>query len=89
MKIKDFEALFPLKAMVTQEIIDNANIMDTRNCIGALTLKSVLPKYTDSLEWGAISGNIITDEGIVHISTFKLVDMMMVKEPQEVTFVLI
>lgn len=43
MDIEQIKALFPLKARITKEIIRQSNIMVATNCIGALTLKSVLP----------------------------------------------
>ena len=84
---QEIKSLFPLKAMITQEIIDNARLYNTKRCIGALTLKSVVPD--DSVDWGDLSGYIESDEySRVWITTRGRVSMMDVIKPQEVTFIL-
>ena len=87
-----FIALFPLKATITQEIIDKANIMDEYNCIGALTLKSVIPDTYDfhhKLAWGCDCGLQGIYKKPVLLTTLEGINMMNVKTPQEVTFVVV
>ena len=80
-------SLFPMEAYITQEIIDNSSRYLTKKCIGALTLKTILPEeFKDKASWGdtktqeVIPGYIITtEEGI---------SMMDVIEPQKVTFII-
>jgi len=81
--------LFPITADITQDIIDNSQIYDTRKCIGANTLKSCVPvelhKY---IEWGASTGSIdmYISNVYVIISTTEDIDMMNVISPTTVTF---
>lgn len=90
MTVEEIKALFPLKAMITQDIIDNSDVNDCTDCIGANTLKSVLPeelkKYAQwciTYEWGKYG----TDE-LICITTIEGVDMMKITEPMEVTFII-
>lgn len=49
-----FKSLFPLNGIVTQDIIDTADIDDIHNCIGAKTLKLALPKkFHKYIVWGS------------------------------------
>ncbi len=91
MTVRRFKKLFPLKAMVTQEIIDAANIDSSSYCIGALTLKSLFPTQWSS--WARTDGHISIKEGrsmeqYIPLRTMGDVDMMEIKEPTEVTFML-
>ena len=79
--------LFPLKATITQEIIDNAKLHNRFKCIGALTLKSVIPEGNPS--WGNTIGSIGVSGGErIVLTTEEGIEMMCVKQPREVTFIL-
>lgn len=90
-----YKSLFPLKGIITQDIIDNANISSINNCIGSLTLKAALGDNIDLLDcsgglWGNSYGsNHIKDGGFVRITTTDGVEMMGVNKPMEVTFIVI
>lgn len=98
---KEIISLFPLKARITEEIIERANIYNTRSCIGALTLEEALSKYSItqfSIGWGTKKGALISTAGYfttdpecnpIQISTEEEIDMMKVLYPEEVTFVVI
>ncbi len=93
MNTEQIKALFPLKAMVTQEILDSAIVLSSSRCYGALTLKSVLPdELKNSISWfdkeGLLSNSleeqdfyITTQEGVEFLSGDKIV--------REVTFILV
>lgn len=96
MNTKQIKSLFPIKAMITQEIIDNAEKMSGTKCFGALTLKSVLPsELHQSIVWLNKSGLILKDSEKVcetqdfFITTEEEVSFMLVDEPQEVTFIFV
>lgn len=89
--IEEIKSLFPLKANVTKEILNKANIWDYEGCIGALTLQSVLPeKFKAQATWCMFTGSItIGDESnSTSITTEGLIDMMEIKSPREVTFII-
>lgn len=83
--------LFPIKGYLTQEIIDKADIGNTANCRGALTLKAALGdnlKYfkQDSM-WGAITGTVsVISGGEFDITTKEGINFMTTNEPQDVLF---
>ncbi len=92
MNTEQIKALFPLKAMVTQEIIDEADMLSSSHCYGALTLKSVLPdELKEDVCWfnreGLLSDS--TEEQDFRITTEEDVAFLYTKEPQEVTFIFV
>jgi hypothetical protein len=85
---QEIKALFPLKANITEEIINTATLLDTSRCIGAKTLQSVLPKEL-KVDWGVYYGDIIVDdEQRIQITTTEQINMMSIKLPQSVTFII-
>lgn len=88
MNTEQIKALFPLKAMVTQEIIDSAKLMNPLKCIGALTLKSVFPEELKELvSWGVTdTGDTLKNWGLI-VTTEEGFDFMEIKNPCEVTFI--
>lgn len=91
MNKEEFELLFPLEAEITQDIIDQADITYLRKCIGALTLKKILkdhiPEYLlDTIFWYDTLGGIF--EIGVDITTSTKIEMMEVREPTKVTFII-
>jgi hypothetical protein len=91
----DIKTLFPLKAEITQEIIDGANTYSVTKCIGAKTLRTAVESKTNTvfstfaITWGSHSGNIETETSPLNIGTEEDINMMRVTEPQTVTFKLI
>lgn len=82
-------AWFPKKAKITQEIINEAKLYRSNLCIGALTLKTILPdEYKDKASWGIFTSFGTFPKDNIVITTDDNVDMMMVKEPREVTFII-
>jgi hypothetical protein len=91
----NFKKIFPLDVEVSQSIINKANIDDTENCIGALSLKEALSKddrkLFQRLGWGTEKGHqYIKDIGEVVIKSYneegKIIDMTEVVKPFKVTF---
>jgi len=90
MKKQEIINLFPITANITQEIIDKAYLGDIRKCIGALTLKTVIPE--NDVIWGVESGGIYPNEvgeQAVKITTVEKTNMTDVTKPQEVTFIMV
>jgi uncharacterized protein (DUF1919 family) len=89
-----FRSLFPLKGMITQEIIDNSDRYCSNNCVGALTLKAALGENFELIcvnvgLWIDVTGYVLTkDNYTTRLKTLEEIPMMKVLEPQEVTFVL-
>lgn len=89
MRKEQIVALFPLKARITKEIIESAKVFNARNCIGALTLKSVLPdELKGSASWGSRSSCSTFERFGLIVTTEEGIDMMEVKNPRNVTFIL-
>lgn len=89
MKKSEIKAMFPLKAMVTQEIIDSARIFSTSQCIGAKTLRSVLPdELKNHVSWAVTDSDGTFGNLGFNVTTIEGFDMMNIKEPCEVTFIL-
>ena len=89
MNKEQIKALFPLKAKVTKEIIEEAQILNSRKCIEALTLKSVLPEKLKSLaSWGTVNTANTFLKYDLTVTTIERVNMMTIKEPCTVTFIL-
>lgn len=92
-KADKFKALFPLKGNITKTILKTADRDDIEKCVGALTLKAALKKNINLLNykqcyWGVIDGtNTAGNERFV-IGTEGKIDMMRVRKPQKVTFIL-
>ncbi len=90
--MKPLSEVFPLKGFITQEIIDKSNVNDTSNCIGTNTLKEALGENTnlfDYIGWARHSGaNSSIEKGSIRITTVEGIDLMEVKRPQEVTFII-
>lgn len=101
MKVLDIKKLFPITVEVTQEIINSAFIMNSEKCIGALTLKSILPSENKKTTFWGVSGGGIWKKGVTTQQSFddtalllidsvdengKPINMMYIKEPQTVTF---
>lgn len=84
----EFKALFPLKGIVTQDIIDNANVLSVVKCIGAQSLRNALPeKFKNYTSWGKVDGTMTIGLDYLTVGTIENIDMMEVKKPIEVTFV--
>lgn len=64
--LEEIKSLFPCDIQVTQEIIDIANTHDIWNCIGALTIKSILSKEQKKYfnGWGVTDGEFDTIETV-------------------------
>ncbi len=84
-----FVALFPIKAEVTQEIINQSDPFDTKTCVGALTLKRAVPDIikTNYWGWGDLEGTVIIDGKSVIIGTEEGQYMMEIRKPTSVTFI--
>ncbi len=92
MTSEKIKALFPIKAQITQEIIDKSRTLNIYDCIGAKTLQSVIPPCQVRIFWGLDSGGIVHDtfkpDFQIEITTKEGVDMMGITKPQEVTFII-
>lgn len=87
---EDIQALFPIKAEVTQEILDTSNVGSIHQCNGAKTLQSVLkleePWY---VHWGDRQGYIANKENynlFIEVTTDEDISFMSITEPTTVTF---
>lgn len=97
MNRKEIEALFPRKARITEQIIRDADIMDADHCIGARTLKAVLPPEIspENVSWIGYTGAIEstdpadTEDPDVVITTLEGVRFPLAVEEQDVTFIAI
>ena len=89
-KKQRIEDMFPLEAEITQEIIDTADTYNVEDCIGAKTLKAAITKIGISadISWGTTCGYILSPYQLC-ITTKENIDMMKVKTPQKVTFIII
>lgn len=86
---EEFKSLFPIKAKITQEIIDTAELYDNKNCIGAKALREVLPeKFKLKADWGADNTVILIEGYRVYLTTEERINLMKVTEPMDVTFIL-
>ena len=85
MTTEEIKALFPIKAKVTRNIIKSSIIENSKNCIGANTLKSALlgKMLDDKVRWMWQSGFI----DCVRITTVEGIDFMCIRKPTEVTFI--
>lgn len=83
---QEIASMLPMTVVVTQEVIDSADVNDTLNCIGVKTLRAVIPNLEGKLiRWGRDQGFIrFTDDISIYFKTD--VDMMDISEPQKVTF---
>lgn len=94
-----YKALFPLKVMVTQEMIDEGSIdlQDPNTCIGARALRAALGDNVSMLGdnthmgiWGHSDGrHFLADKSHVVIDSFigdKKSSMVSIKVPVEVEF---
>lgn len=89
MNSETIKSLFPLKAKVTQEIIKKANISISSNCIGALTLKSVLPEDLHRhIHWGCWNGVYCDLLNYIEITTENGADFMDMTKETDVVFIL-
>lgn len=87
--IEQIKALFPLKAKVTKEIINNSDTSETFNCIGANTLKQALPQSNETeVLWGNWSGNVYVNNQSFEVTTKENLMFMGVKEEIEITFII-
>jgi hypothetical protein len=92
MSSQEIQSLFPLKAEITQEIIDRSNVKDLYNCIGANTLRKALTTLGvyEHIGWMNLSGAIkLSEKQSLPISTKEEVRMVSVKKPQTVTFIIV
>lgn len=84
-------ALFPVKARLTKEILDNSDTIISTNCPGANTLKSVLPaELHKNICWLSVTGYIIM-YGVgsdICITTSEAVEFISATEEQDVTFII-
>jgi hypothetical protein len=83
------KALFPIKVKITKEIIEEGrkSLWDTSRCIGALTLKSVLPEeFKDRATWGVYTGGVSYSK--IRVTTEEGIDIMEVKKPRTVNLIL-
>ena len=92
MNREEFISLFPLKAEITKNIIDEADIDNVKNCIGALTLKSMIPNIEEITKywgWGTTQGTQkLLDGSYITLTTTKNIDMMGVKRPRKAVFII-
>lgn len=83
--------LFPLTVNITHEIIAQADVWSTSNCIGALALKKGLKgkidENTSRIGWGREIGYSRINGVPVGLGT-RGIDLMKVTEPRKVTFYL-
>ena len=77
------------KATVTQEIINESDILHAKNCIGVNTLKTIFPE--NEIVWGDSFGWVKIDN---EVTVFKSIDnegnrvsMMHIKDVTEVVFI--
>jgi hypothetical protein len=80
-------AKFPIKFMVTQNIIDNSDVIDHFNCIGTNSMKQVLKSIDvipDYASWMFESGFFRINKQYIHLKSSE--DMMEIKTPTEVEF---
>lgn len=88
----NIENLFPLEGEITQEIIYESVLLDVRKCIGALTLLASLEGKIDpvssDIAWGVHTGLNKINGQVVRITTKEDVNMMEIKKPQKVTFII-
>lgn len=92
------DKLFPIETEITQEILDSITEMGRNNahyCIGAKTLKSVLPntigedkKIHEKVFWGKTTGSIYLSTGRIKITTKEGIDMTKVSAPTKITFII-
>lgn len=86
MTTEQIKSLFPLKAKVTQEIIKESyrDRMNRSRCIGARSLKSVLPPEIHNLvEWRVMEGHIYTSHPVL---VYADKNPMRITEPTEIEF---
>lgn len=94
--LEEFQKLFPLTVKVTKNLIKQADIGKTTNCIGARALKKGLRKKGESyllngVSWGVWDSDMCLIDGTpvlieVYNENNKLLDMMDIIEPTIVTF---
>lgn len=101
-------ALFPLKAQISEETLEQANRYDVLDCVGYRTLKSALPEMSNDIAWGTVKGSLYitskdefrkeqirdTEDGVyskhvVYIGTIEGINMIDVRKPMEVTFIVV
>lgn len=96
MKKETVLGLLPATVMVTDDILSLSNPMNTRYCIGANSLKTLLGVPLDNehtVTWGREDGYVINeDEQVIRVMALNKegtarVDMMAIEEPVEVQFV--
>lgn len=86
MTTEQIKSLFPLKAKVTQEIINEGHRdrMNRGKCIGARSLKSVLsPEIHNLVEWRVMDGNIYTYKPVL---VYADKNPMRITAPTEIEF---
>lgn len=82
--------LFPIKVMVTKEMINEADKSNPYKCIGAKALRSVMPKqFAGNITWSNITGTIYGGLDSLLIGTEEKLPMMCITKPMEVTFTVI
>lgn len=88
--VETVKSWFPLSVFVSQDIINNSDIHRVSKCIGANSLKSVMPKsLSDRITWGRTQGHINLggndiDWVPIHVNSGEI-DMMEITKPQWVT----
>jgi hypothetical protein len=94
MKPSEIKALFPKTVEITEEILSGANLRDGNRCIGALALKSFIPKEEhDRIFWGLYIGSVSgvflkTEEWDSEEKMFLPLYVNEIKKPQSITFTL-
>ncbi len=88
---EELKALFPLEVVISQELLDNAELFSILNCNGARALKEALEAKgaSNAVSWGDTWGSIYEGSEIGHgdyINVHAPVNMMLVKEPTTMTF---
>lgn len=82
-------ALFPVKATLTAEIIENSTLNEFNECRGANTLKTVIPNELHSgIAWWNFTGSILYNDRIYSIATEEKLPFMQTSLPTTVTFIL-
>lgn len=88
--------MFPLKGIITEEIIAKADVRNIHACIGALTLQAAFNRsgINGIGRWAAYTSCSSAIEGVeiakhgYEITTEEHIDFMQVTHPQEVMFIL-
>jgi hypothetical protein len=93
--LEDIGALFPIKVKVTKEMIDEANVNNIYNCIGAKALKAAIPNIAKNkrfeIIWGTSNGYVLladSDKIVgLEIENKEGINLMRIKKPKTITLI--